>query len=465
MSSTYSKWWSFKFLVWLQVVCAFLLFGNAACGQIVRTLPGFPGTLPFSLETGYISVGSSELFYLFVESQGNPEVDPVLYYIVGGPGCAALNGFFFQTGPLQFDGTAFTGGLPKLQLYPHTWTKSASIIFVDAPIGSGYSYSTNPEDYGISDLQSANQSHVFIRKWLNQHPQYIKNRFFIATDSYSGVLAPIIANNILDGNNAGLEPTINLIGVISGSPRMNGKEEQSYQIILAHKLGLISKSIFNYAKEYCNGTYFYTDTSSVSAECLEYLQVIDELIEQINLEMVLAPKCSTISPKLEDGNRRRSLRQTDYWCKNFDYLLSTVWANDEGVQSALHVREGTIKEWRRCNLTFADGTYDYDVDSSFDYHKNLTKAGLQLLLYSGDHDLVVPHIYTEYWIGLLDITLDEDWRPWFVGGQVAGYTMKYSNYGYRLTYATLKGSGHSPTEWKGRDTYEMFERWIHFYPL
>lgn len=26
-------------------------------------------------------------------------------------------------GPLQFDGTAFTGGLPKLQLYPHTWTK------------------------------------------------------------------------------------------------------------------------------------------------------------------------------------------------------------------------------------------------------------------------------------------------------------------------------------------------------
>lgn len=40
--------------------------------------------------------------------------------------------------------------------------------------------------------------------------------------------------------------------------------------------------------------------------------------------------------------------------------------------------------------------------------------------FSGDHDLVVPHIYTEYWIGLLDITLDEDWRPWFVGGQVAG---------------------------------------------
>lgn len=102
-----------------------------------------------------MSVGQSEIFYLFVESQGNPEVDPVLFYIVGGPGCAALNGFFFQTGmlmvssiyqgfylgflhsylltlelmsiiilgPLQFNGTDYTGGLPSLHLYPYTWTK------------------------------------------------------------------------------------------------------------------------------------------------------------------------------------------------------------------------------------------------------------------------------------------------------------------------------------------------------
>lgn len=42
--------------------------------------------------------------------------------------------------------------------------QSASIIFVDAPVGSGYSYSTNASDYSITDLESANQSHVFIRK-------------------------------------------------------------------------------------------------------------------------------------------------------------------------------------------------------------------------------------------------------------------------------------------------------------
>jgi len=46
----------------------------------------------------YVSVNESELFYLFVESQGKPLEDPLLVYLVGGPGCSALTGFFFQVG-------------------------------------------------------------------------------------------------------------------------------------------------------------------------------------------------------------------------------------------------------------------------------------------------------------------------------------------------------------------------------
>ena len=82
------------------------------------------------------------------------------------------------------------------------------------------------------------------------------------------------------------------------------------------------------------------------------------------------------------------------------------------------------------------------------------------------------------------------------------YTRKYTDDGYRLTYATLKarkknsqlklslhwpkqlnklqiktycyyyyyfkflqGSGHSPPEYKRRECYDMFDRWIHYYPL
>lgn len=102
----------------------------------------------------YISVDEIEFFYYFVESQGNPGADPVLLYLNGGPGCSGLNGFFYQIGgysflllkfvivlmskftpmilsilcflflgPLKFNITDYTGGLPTLMYEPETWTK------------------------------------------------------------------------------------------------------------------------------------------------------------------------------------------------------------------------------------------------------------------------------------------------------------------------------------------------------
>lgn len=47
--------------------------------------------------------------------------------------------------------------------------------------------------------------HMFIlilkycMQWLNEHPQYIPNRVILATDSYSGIIAPVVVEKILEG--------------------------------------------------------------------------------------------------------------------------------------------------------------------------------------------------------------------------------------------------------------------------
>nr|GFA89151.1 serine carboxypeptidase-like 16 [Tanacetum cinerariifolium] len=67
--------------------------------SIVNTLPGFSGQLPFVFETGYVGIGEREeaqFFYYFVESQGNPNDDPLIFYLTGGPGCSAVLTFFNQ---------------------------------------------------------------------------------------------------------------------------------------------------------------------------------------------------------------------------------------------------------------------------------------------------------------------------------------------------------------------------------
>ncbi|KAK4563424.1 hypothetical protein RGQ29_005802 [Quercus rubra] len=79
--------------------------------------------------------------------------------------------------------------------------------------------------------------------------------------------------------------------------------------------------------------------------------------------------------------------------------------------------------------------------------------------------MIITYISVEQWINSLELTIDSDWRPWFVDGQIAGYTRKYTKNGYRLTYATVKGVGHSPHKYKHKECYDMFHRWIHYYPL
>ncbi|XVF44791.1 hypothetical protein PTKIN_Ptkin02bG0152400 [Pterospermum kingtungense] len=463
---------SCQFLLLLMLVSKYA----DSAGSIIEALPGYPGNLPFKLETGYISLNDSQLFYLLVESQRKPSEDPLVLYLNGGPGCSALNGFFFQTGPLSFNVTDYSGGLPNLLLYPHTWTKSASIIFVDALVGTGFSYSTNPEDYYISDTGSADQIHLFIRKWLEEYSKFINNPFFLASDSYSGIIAPIVAQEIFYGNEAGNYPYINLLGIIGGSPHTDSDLEANSKIPFAYDMALISDSLYEAAKSNCEGNYIDVDESNTA--CVEDLLAINKCVDDINYQDILQPKCNIVLPDSNDEVQlRRSVREMSrkfpipnsktqgYFCKNFDYLLSSIWANNETVQDALHVRKGTVKQWYRCNLTLAEDTYNYTVASAIDYQKNLTERSIQVLIYSGDHDMFVPHISTEEWISTLNLKLDIDWRPWFVDGQVAGYTMKYTNLGYELTYATLKGSGHSPTEFKGKECYNMFERWIHLYPL
>nr|GMC78476.1 serine carboxypeptidase-like 18 [Ipomoea batatas] len=430
----------------------------------VDTLPGFPGKLPFKLQTGYIGVGESEqvqLFYYFIESQRSPENDPLFLWLTGGPGCSALSGLLYEIGPFTINyANSTTGDIPALELNPYAWTKVANIIFLDQPAGTGFSYSKTWEAYRCSDTLSAQYAYSFVIKWLLDHPKFLSNPLYIAGDSYTGIIVPQIVQRIYDGLKSGIEPRLNIKGYVEGNPLTDKYADFNNRVVYAHRMGLLSDNLYKSTKVSCDGRYI--DEHPQNAACQYDLERVSKCTEKIYMDQILEPMCSNENLLSLDvssvGENVTSLLLLQHWCSDDNYLYSSFWANNKIVQKALHVREETITEWARCNESLMydiaverteayvyndiaverTEAYVYNVQSTVDYHRSFTNKSCRVLIYSGDHDMSVPHLSTEEWIVSLKVGVEDEWRPWFVEDQVAGYTMKYSQEEYELTDATIK---------------------------
>ncbi|XP_028807315.1 serine carboxypeptidase-like 11, partial [Neltuma alba] len=453
-------------LVLLQICAQF-----ATSGSPVHRLPGFEGPLPFHLETGYVGVGDSEkggqVFYYFIESENNPQEDPLMLWLTGGPGCSSFSGLIFEIGPIAFKVEKYNGTLPKLVRRPQAWTKACSIIFVDLPIGSGFSYANTPY-LQRGDWTLVNHAHQFIRKWLIDHPRFLSHQVYIGGDSYSGIPVPAMVQKISNGNEKGIQPWINLQGYVLGNP-LTTMEEENYLPSFAHGMALISDELYMSLKKNCKGNYINIDPENKS--CLRDFNILHELISGLSEYDTLNPKCEMALNTPHGFFSRRSLinkfrttlissrlARPPLSCQSYVYFLGYDWIQDNKVQEALHIRKGSKRNWQRCNPF----DYSYDITSAFPYHANLSPKGFRSLIYNGDHDPIVPFMSTQAWIRDLNYSIVEDWRPWLVNGQVAGYTRRYSN---KMTFATVKGAGHITPEYKPEESFAMFIRWISNTPL
>ncbi|KAJ9541317.1 hypothetical protein OSB04_027823 [Centaurea solstitialis] len=460
-----------RFLFTIIIIVIISCFGAAisTSKEIVEYLPGFQGPLPFHLETGYVGVDENEdvqLFYYFIESESNPKRDPLILWITGGPGCSSISGLVYENGPVKFEEVHYNGSLPTLISRHGSWTKVANIIFLDIPVGAGFSYRRSGQESHSNDFLFADQTYEFMRKWLKSHSDFISNPFYVGGDSYSGRPIPVITQLISNGNEAGNEPYINLKGYLLGNPR-SFPEEENFRIRFANGMGLITDELYKSLVHNCRGEYRSEYISSSNVPCLQNLGLYQQCIDGIELPQILEPNCSAIVPPIKLPSQMRFIEQqyplsSSFYCPDEINSLTSVWANDARVREALHIRKGSIGDWERCgsNLNFTK-----ILDDTRPYHLNLSKKGYRSLIYSGDHDMVIPHQSTEAWIKDLNYSITNKWRSWKYRGQIAGYN--------RLVHRELfqhddichregkqSGGGHATPQNKPDECFAMFKRCI-----
>ena len=221
-------------MISLSCLVACLTLGTALgfASDEITSLPGLKEKPNFRQYSGYLNGGKDiHQHYWFVESQSNPAKDPVLLWLQGGPGGSSLLALFTENGPFRVAPDNKT-----VTIDPHSWNTLANVLYLESPVGVGYSWTTN-KTYCNTDDSSARVNYLALEDFFTKFPQFSKNSFYITGESYAGIYIPTLAVEILKNQESAKVP-INFKGVAIGNgyldPDLLGKTEIQYAI--AHGL-------------------------------------------------------------------------------------------------------------------------------------------------------------------------------------------------------------------------------------
>ncbi|ETO14591.1 hypothetical protein RFI_22776 [Reticulomyxa filosa] len=192
-------------------------YTDSALADEITALPGINvDTLDFRQFSGYLDANEGrQLFYWFVESQNDPDNDPLLMWTNGKQTDKkkkkhiSLLGLLSEHGPFWVD--------PNLQLYvnDYAWNKRVNIFYIEQPYGVGFSV-TGGDDYVIGDRNASLDMDAAIRSFLVKFPKYLHHPLSISGESYAGHYLPTLALTILTNNDDGYNPRINFKGLLVG---------------------------------------------------------------------------------------------------------------------------------------------------------------------------------------------------------------------------------------------------------
>ncbi|KAJ1279069.1 hypothetical protein BS78_04G127000 [Paspalum vaginatum] len=437
----------------------------APAGAEVAEFPGFQGELPSKHYAGYITVGHEQrkrhLYYYFAVSERNPSLDPVVIWINGGPACSGFSAFLHSIGPLKMEDSKqlHINEDPQVTVNPYSWTKMASLLLVDSPAGVGYSYSDNEDDYVTNDTSRVVDLYDFLTKWFTEYTEFLSNPFYVAGCSYSGVLVPVLSQEILERNEESSGMKINFKGYSLCNPAVDVDIENNAHVPYAFRMGLISDELFQNLVTTCNGKYWNNSTPT----CRGNMEQFYMQIKGINMEHILCPPCrykmgiTKEFVEYDSGQMFESLSKTSTHgleCHEQELALEKLFDTKLGREK-LHAKKAEISgAWKRCPRHIQ---YTRDILTLTEYHLNITAKGYRVFLYSGDHSLLVPFSATMEWLKKLNYKEIEKWHPWFVENQIAGYSIGYEN---NILFATIKGAGHVPSDYLPFEAFVAYQRWI-----
>lgn len=168
------------------------------------------GSIP-DQDWGYVQVrpGCQMFWWLYGSTSTVLPRDqqPTILWLQGGPGAASSGyGNFAEMGPLD----------ETLQPRNTTWVQSANVLYVDQPVGSGYSYCNDVNDLTTNLTQIVDDLVTFSETFFGTlYPSLQTAPFYGFCESYGGKMMAAYAVGLLAAFDSGAV-TVNFKGIALG---------------------------------------------------------------------------------------------------------------------------------------------------------------------------------------------------------------------------------------------------------
>ena len=402
------------------------------------------------------------MFWMF-EPTHPKVVNTIVVWLNGGPGCSSFNcGVLMEhspvTQPLHDAGyCCINTDQPPLATNQHTWTRATTMLYVEHPIGTGFSYGRYPNN----EWEASQDFYIFLQRFYQIFDHIQSYQLYIMGESYAGMFVPMIGQYIHEqntkiknrhglGNKESSSSNqllpINLQGLGIGNGWMNGYVQGPEVIDYSWYHGLIDEPTRNTLKK-------------VWDQCME----IDKHESKSSSLKIEAPfhdfnvqdDCGMMWGVLEAAGQPNAYDITT-WDPNVDQITfsSEAFYNNPKVKEALHAPTNItwhgcqVGSGRRRRLEGRPRKLYMDNDEPVNvvpYVAKLLDAGIRTVIYNGDRDM------TTNMVGAEKILNDMEWNGsgkdkwwnaprglWKVNNYPAGWAKEYKE----LTFVVVYNSGH-----------------------
>lgn len=393
--------------------------------------------------SGYLDVDDGKhLFFWMFESRNDPKNDPIVLWLNGGPGCSSLTGLFFELGPARID--------KKLRVVnnPYSWNNNATVIFLDQPVNTGYSYT---EGDTVSDTVAASKdTYAFLQLFFQQFPEYSHLPFHIAGESYAGHYIPVFASQILSHP----ERNFNLSSVLIGNGLTDPlRQYDEYEPMACGEGG--APSVLS--PDQCEGM------KNAQPRCNNLINACyNTQSAWICTPAAIYCNNAMMGPYQQTGKNVYDIRTEcgeSSLCYD-DLEFVDKYLNQEEVKQAVGAK---VESYSGCN---------FDVNRNFltagDWMKpfytsvtDVLTQGVPVLIYAGDKDFICNWLGNEAWVRQLEWEGSSEmekakYTPFLVDGKKAGEGFNHKHF----TFLRVYEAGHMVPYNQPENSLSMFNRYI-----